>query len=185
MQNTNTQRLVTTAVLVALAAVLSMIKIIELPLGGSITLLSMLPIVMLSIKYGTKWGLFAAFFYSLVQLGLDFGKLMSWGLTPYMWIGCIIFDYLVAFTALGLAGILHKKGAWGTYTGITLALVIRFISHFMSGIIVFGIWVDPEWHPAAWSFAYNGSYMLPELIFTLAASLVLFKLPQTKKLLLS
>ena len=59
----NTKKLVTSAVMLALASVLSTIKIFQMPLGGSITLLSMLPVVLLSIKYGKKWGVFLAFAY--------------------------------------------------------------------------------------------------------------------------
>ena len=78
-QNRNTKRMVLTALLISLAAVLSMVKVVKMPLGGSVTLLSMLPVAMLSIEYGVKWGLSSAFLYALVQFGLDFGEVLSWG----------------------------------------------------------------------------------------------------------
>ncbi|MCI6330549.1 MAG: energy-coupled thiamine transporter ThiT, partial [Lachnospiraceae bacterium] len=62
-----TQLLVEGAVVIALATVLSFIRIIKMPWGGSVTLLSMLPIVIYSIKNGVKNGLLVAFVYSLVQ----------------------------------------------------------------------------------------------------------------------
>ena len=80
------------AIMVALATVLSMIKLYEAPLGGSVTLLSMLPVSVLSIRLGLKWGLTGGFLYAMIQMFLDLGKVISWGLTPAALIGCIIFD---------------------------------------------------------------------------------------------
>ena len=81
MTTTKTKRLVESAIMVALAAVLSLIKIWKMPLEGSVTLLSMLPICLLSIRYGVKWGLFVSAFYSVVQIALDLSSLMTWGMT--------------------------------------------------------------------------------------------------------
>ena len=67
-QSTKTKRMVLTALLISLATVLSLIKVWKMPLGGSVTLLSMLPIAMLSIEYGIKWGMSSALLYSIVQL---------------------------------------------------------------------------------------------------------------------
>lgn len=177
-----TLRLVTSGIMIALAVVLSFIKVYKLPLGGSITLLSMLPICILSIKYGTKWGLFSAFVYSLIQIGLDLGEIMTWGLTLKLWIGCLVFDYLIAYTALGLAGAFRKSGSAGYIGGIVLALCVRFVSHVISGSIFFDIWCPDDWSVFPYSLAYNGSYMGPELIFTVIAAIILLSIPQTKKL---
>ena len=154
-----------------------------MPLGGSVTLLSMLPIVLLSIKYGPKWGLFSAFFYSLVQIALDLSQLMSWGMTLKIWIGCIIFDYLIAYTSLGLAGAFRKKGNVGIIIGIALALALRFVSHVISGSIFFDIWCPEGWNVYLYALAYNVTYMLPELIFTIIGSVIIFNVPQMKKIL--
>ena len=70
------------AVMVALSAALSMVKIFEMPLGGSVTLLSMLPVCMLAIMYGCKHGLFCSFVYALSQLLFGIGAVLGWGLTP-------------------------------------------------------------------------------------------------------
>ena len=178
-----TQRLTLTAIMLALASVLSMVKVYELPLGGSITLLSMLPIVLISIKYGVKWGAFTSFAYALIQIGLDLGKLMSWGLTPQMWIGSIIFDYIVAFGILGFAGIFKKRGLVGICSGIALTLSLRFASHVLSGVIFFGTWMPEGWsNTLIYSICYNGSFMLPELILTMIGAVILFKTPQIKKI---
>ena len=176
------ERLAVSAVLIALAAVLSFVKVYQLPLGGAITLLSMLPIVLISARYGTLWGLASAFCYALVQLGTGLAELMSWGMTPVQWVGSIVFDYLLAFTAIGLAGVLASKGRIGLLVGSTLALAMRFVSHFISGTIFFAQWCPEGWNVAIYSVCYNGSYMLPELIFTLIALGIITALPQGRRL---
>lgn len=175
----NTKKLVESAVMICLSAVLSMISVLKMPLGGSVTLLSMLPICIISIKYGVKHGLFTAFVYSLLQLLIDIGSLMSWGLTVYTWIGSIFFDYIIAYTVIGLAGVFGKDNILKTLSGVALALALRFVSHFISGTIFFAALAPDEWNPVLYSICYNGAYMLPELIFTLAGSAIIFKLPQT------
>lgn len=174
-------KLTLSAIFVALATVLSLIKVYKLPLGGAVTLLSMLPIVMLSVMLGVKWGLGAAFVYSLAQLALDLGDVLTWGLTPASLVGTILLDYIFAFTVLGLGGLFTKKGYLGICFGSVLVMVLRFLCHFVSGIIIFDIWC--EWDSVwLYSLCYNGSFMLPELILTTVAAVLLFRLPQVKKI---
>jgi thiamine transporter len=182
MKSENTKRLVTTAMLLALAAVLSLIKIWHMPMGGAVTLLSMLPVCVISIKYGVKWGLFGAFVYSLIQLGMGLADLMTWGMTPATWIGCLIFDYIAAFTVLGLAGMFRDKGLPGIMGGVTLAVALRFVCSYISGAIIFAIWTPEGTSPFLYSLIYNGAYMLPELIFTVIGASALFSVPVTKRL---
>ena len=87
-------KLTLSAVFIALATALSLIKIVKMPLGGSVTLLSMLPIVMLSFMLGLRWGMVSAFVYSLIQLalGIMLDGLLAWGLTPVMLVGTITLD---------------------------------------------------------------------------------------------
>lgn len=181
-QSEKTKRMVLTALLISLAAVLSMVKVLKMPLGGSVTLLSMLPIAMLSIEYGTKWGLSSAFLYSIVQFGLDFGEVLSWGLTPAVLIGTIVFDYVIAYTALGVSGAFRDKGIKGICSGIFVALLIRFVSHFISGTILFASWCPDGWNVVLYSICYNGAYMLPEMVVTMIGASVMFKMPQINRL---
>lgn len=110
MKNTKTTVLVEAAIMVALATVLSYIRIIKLPWGGSITLLSMLPIVVYSIKRGPALGLAASFVFSLVQFGQGvIDGLFGWGLTPVSLTACIFLDYIGAYTVIGIAGIFKIK----------------------------------------------------------------------------
>lgn len=177
-----TKKLTLSAIMIALSAVLSLVKVYELPLGGSITLLSMLPVAVIAICYGTKWGLFCSALYAFVQIGMDLGKLMGYGMTAGTWVGCLVFDYLLAYGALGLSGIFGKKGTLGMVMGLAVALFIRFISHYISGAIVFAIFCPEGWNVHLYSLAYNGSYMLPELILTIIGAVLLFRIPQVKKL---
>lgn len=187
-------RLTETAVFIALAVALSMVKIFKLPLGGSVTLVSMLPICILSFRYGVKWGFFSSFIYSLFQLmlGITTDGLLGWGLTPIMLVGCILFDYIIAFSVLGIAGVFKKKGEAGLYAGLTLAFILRFISHVVSGYFIFA-YLD-QWEifgstfanaPLLYSVCYNGTYILPELIITIAVVVVLMRFTAVKKLIFS
>ena len=183
-KKTNVKRLVLTAVLIGMATVLSLIKVYQLPLGGSITLLSMLPIALVSIEYGIGWGMVGAFTYSLIQFGFGIADgVFGWGLSPLALVACIALDYILAYTSLGLAGAFRKKGTPGIIAGVALAIVMRFVFHLLSGALVFDIWMPEEWsNPWLYSCVYNGSYMLPELIFTMIGAIVLFKTPQFAKL---
>lgn len=177
-----TQQLVASGVMIALASVLSLIKVWAMPLGGSVTLLSMLPIVMISLRYGIKWGFVTSLLYALVQIFVDLGGIMSWGITPLVFVGCLVFDYLLAYGSLGIAGLFRKKGIKGIILGIVLAMLLRFLSHFISGSILFATWCPEGWNVYLYSVCYNGAYMLPELVFTLVAALLLFRLPGIRNL---
>ena len=188
-QSTKTLILVEGAAMVAVATVLSFIRVFKLPWGGSITLLSMLPIVLFSIRRGVKNGMIVSFTFSLIQFGqgvLD--GIFGWGLTPGMLVACILLDYLVAFSVLGLAGIFRKKKEQGWIAGIAMAIGLRFVCHFLSGVVIWksfgelweGFSTDNTY---LYSFLYNGCYMLPELIFTIVGAIVLLSTPQSKRLL--
>lgn len=189
MQNTKTRMLVEGAAMIALATVLSFIRVYKLPWGGSVTLLSMLPIFVYSIRWGLKPGFTVSFAYSLVQLfqGIMDG-LFGWGLTPGMLIACIVLDYVGAFTVLGIAGIFRKKKVAGNLCGIVLATVLRFFVHFLSGVVIWhsygelwnGFSTENE---IVYSLLYNGAYMLPELVITIIGAVLLLSLPRTRELL--
>lgn len=187
MKNSKTLALVEGAAMIALATVLSFIKVYKLPWGGSITLLSMVPICIYSIKRGIGYGLAVSFVYSLVMLFLDLGEVLSWGLTAGTLVACFALDYILAFTVLGTAGIFRKLGTGGWIAGVVLALVLRFSMHFLSGVLIWHsigkVWKFDTTNEYLYSALYNGSYMLPEIVFTTIAVVFLFKLPQTKKLL--
>jgi len=182
--------LVECAILVALSVVLSFIKVWRMPLGGSVTFVSMLPIFVLSVRHGMRWGFGASFVYALFQLlfGITLDGLLGWGLTPAMLVGCMAFDYLIAFSVLGVSGAFRKYGEGGVYAGAVLACGLRFLSHFLSGYVIFknleqfslfgGTFVH---HPVLYSAAYNGLFMSAELVFTLVVTVILMRIPLVKK----
>ncbi len=179
----NIYRLTLSAVFIALATVLSMIKIYDPPLGGSVTLLSMLPIVMISCMYGVKWGLVTSFVYSLGQMFLSFGEVCSWGLTPLALVLTFVLDYILAYFVLGFAGAFRKKGLLGICIGTVFVLILRFLCHFTTGVFIFDIWLPEEWSNVwIYSLCYNCGYMLPEIIITTIGAALLFKVPVIKKL---
>jgi len=142
---------------------------------------------LISFKHGIKWGLGTAFCYSWFQI-LQ-GGVFGWGLTPLMLIGSLLLDYILAFTVIGLAGVLRKKGFAGMMAGIVLVSALRFLSHFLSGIILWAnleqfVAFGQEWvnRPLLYSLVYNGSYMLPELILTVVGAAILLKIPQLRRL---
>ena len=99
--------------MLALSIALSFVVIYKMPLGGSVTLFSMLPVMLVSVRHGLKWGLPTAFLYSLFQFFTGLPDMIAWSLTPGMFVASMFLDYLLAFTVLGLAGLFRKKGAVG------------------------------------------------------------------------
>ncbi len=189
--SSKTKILTTSSLLIAMATVLSFIKVWNMPWGGSVTLMSMVPITVISFKYGVRRGLFCGFVYSLIQLaiGIAVDGLLGWGLTAGLLASCVFLDYIFAFTILGIAGIFAKKGLWGIISGSALAVFLRFCSHVLSGVYVFasagklwdGFETSNTW---LYSIVYNGVYMLPELILTVLGIYILFKAPKTAEFLL-
>ena len=141
-------------VFVALATVLSNIKIFQLPQGGSVTAASMVPILWLGLRRGPKVGLFGAIGYGIVQLAFD----------PYIVHPVqLLLEYPIAFGLLGVAGFFQNR----PYIGVTLGITGRFICHFFAGIIFFSIWAPEGMNPAVYSAVYNGGYLIVELVISL------------------
>ena len=170
-----TRTLVECALMIAIGTVLANIKIYELPNGGSITLFSMLPFIMISFRHGVKWGLFTGFVNSLLQMLLGFYAPLAPGILPL--VGMILLDYVLAFTLLGLASAIAKPFAnklVGVGVGTAAVCGIRCLCSFLSGVLIWGNLSDGL---AAWTFSltYNGSYMLPETIMTTVAAVLIYK----------
>jgi len=170
-----TRRMIESGLMIALAVVLNEFAVFHLPFGGSVTLFSQLPIIILSYRYGVKWGLFSGFTMSVFQF--IFGlKNLSYvtGISGILIL--ILADYLVAYTCLGLGGMFRNKIK---NQGLSLALggavvsVIRYLCHFVSGATIWGGYA-PEGTPVwKYSLSYNATYMLPELIITVIGALLI------------
>ena len=189
-----TRILTESAIMIALATVLSMFKIWEAPYGGSVTILSMAPIIILSLRRGVKVGLFAGFAHSLIQLLLGLNN-VAYIPTPAGVVICILTDYILPFTLLGLGGIFRNVKFTKNQTtnlvvaaalGALLVTVLRYVSHIISGAVIWYeldlVWYadDPtyivhKYGPWMFSAIYNGGYMLPEILATVVGTPILTK----------
>jgi thiamine transporter len=166
--------------MLAIATVLSLIQFAgPWVLGGSITACSMLPIVIIANRYGTKWGLLTALTYSLLQLLLGLNN-VQYAPNALTAIGIILLDYVLAFGALGFSAVFSgviRNRRLAIVSGIAVTFFARFLCHFASGVLIWeALWPNAlGWAPVVWSLAYNGSYMLPETILTATAAFLLFK----------
>lgn len=168
-------RLVESAVMLGMATALSLVKIWQLPLGGSVTLCSMLPVLLIGYKYGPKWGLLTGFTYGVIQMLLDVAAVLSWGLTPTALAASFFLDYLLAFTCLGLAGV-YGKSFPRFVAGLTTAVVLRFVCHVIAGVTAYASWLPDDWanHLLLYSLAYNGSFLLPDFALCLIVGVILY-----------
>ncbi len=156
MKNT-TKKLVYSALGIALALVTSYIKLWEMPMGGSVTLLSMLFVCLIGYWFGLKYGLITGIAFGLLQFIID----------PYMLsIPQVILDYPFAFGALGLSGLFCNK-KFGLQIGYVIGVVGRFVCSTLSGVIFFADYAPEGMNPWVYSIAYQGSYIGAELVMTL------------------
>lgn len=184
--NNKTFKLVFSALMVAVATVLSLFKI-EFIYGGSITIFSMVPLVLVAQMYGVPWGFLTCSVYGLIQMvmGLNnFGYVT--GIVAYVIV--FLFDYVLAFAVVGFSGVTRKlkSKALAAGLGSIIGCFLRFACHFISGITV---WKAMAWDeapsfitprllqadmvPYTYSFFYNGGYMFPEMILTAIGSAII------------
>lgn len=158
------------AVMIAAAVVLSMVAIVKMPFGGSITACSMVPIVLIAYRYGMARGFAVGFVYSLIQLLLDTG-IFSYATGAVAVVVILFCDYLLAFTALGLGGAFKKTGLSqpaAISLGALLACALRYVMHCISGYAVWSDITKSVGQRIAYSVTYNSAYMIPETIITVA-----------------
>lgn len=151
-----TKQLVFCAVSIALATVTSFIKLASLPFGGSITLFSMLFVSLIGYFYGAKTGLITGVAYGVLQLITG----------PYIYAPLqVIFDYPLAFGALGLSGFFrHKKH--GLVIGYIVGVTGRYLCHVISGYVFFAEFAPEGMNPLVYTLGYNLTYILPEMLVT-------------------
>ena len=152
-----TKQLVFSAVAMALAFITSLIKLFALPMGGSVTLISMLFIVLIAYWYGPYVGIMTGMAYGLLQFVLE---------PIFYTIPQMLVDYPLAFGALGLAGFFCKK-KYGLQIGYVAGVIGRFVFSFLSGVLFFAAYAPEGMNAALYSALYNGSYLLAEAVITL------------------
>lgn len=181
MKKYTTRMLTESALMIAVATVLSMIKF-DLPFGGGVTLVSMLPLILISHRWGWKWGLMTAFVYSLIQLLLGLDN-VGYATSFVQALGVIFLDYVIAYTVIGLSGFYDGplgKTQKSVAVGIAVSFVLRFVCHLISGAWIWGAWVPETFmnmtmtNPWQYSFLYNGWYMLAELVLTEVVAMAIY-----------
>lgn len=207
-----TKRLTESAMLLAVAVVLELCSkmfIPELPFGGQITLVSMLPVVLISYRHGVKWGLVSGVAYAMIEMAIGTKTVAAAFQPGYFGDGVMLFnaflmcllDYLVAYTMLGLGGLFRNRienRGKALALGALVALSARYVSHILSGYILFSGWAEwfftqegfPAWGAGlvdalsgemlglVYSIVYNGMYMVPEILLTVTASVLLARIPK-------
>lgn len=173
-----TLQLVESALMIAIATVCSIVKI-DLPFGGGVTIVSMLPIIMISHRYGWKWGVLVSFVYSIGQLLLGLDN-VAYGKTFVMGAGIVLLEYIVAYTLLGFSGIFGKSRK-AVAIGIAVTFTLRFLCHYIAGVWIWGEWMPDEFmgmkmvSPWIYSALYNGWYMLVELVATEIVAMLIYQ----------
>lgn len=155
--------------------------------GGGITI-GMLPLVYYSFRHGAKWGIGAGLVFSGLQMLMGF-----WVPPANTWwavVLCVLLDYVIAFAVIGTAALFAKAFQNGSNTrrlvgygvGAAVACLLRFVSSFLSGGILWGSYAFEGWNPWVYSLVYNGSYMVPNAILTALCAVLLCKALDPKTL---
>lgn len=170
--------LVECSMMIAIGTVLANIKLFTMPNGGSITLVSMLPFILVSYRHGVRWGMFTGLVNSLLQM------MIGWWAPPAgtvsAFLGMILLDYVLAFTVLGLAALFAKpfggvRRPLGVVMGTLCVCSIRFVCSFLSGFLIWGSLMTDGVGAVLYSLQYNLSYMLPETVLTVVAATALVR----------
>lgn len=183
----DTRAITFAAISIALSFALSYIRILHMPMGGSITFASMLPLMLYSYMFGCKKGLIAGIVYGFLQAIQD-----PWLLHPAQF----ALDYLVAFMAMALTGCLRNvaslKGKMRTQftLGAIIAGVMRYISHYFSGVFAFGTFgadyaeeygISALANPYFYSFVYQSMYVIPEIVIVIVVGVILLSSANFRK----
>ncbi|BFK88827.1 energy-coupled thiamine transporter ThiT [Pseudoflavonifractor gallinarum] len=159
------------ALLVAAAQILSYVKFLELPNGGALTP-AMFPVLLFAVRWGWKDGLLGGLVLGILQFMFDGGFALGWQ--------SILGDYLLAFTALGLAGVFRGR-RWGIFAGTVLGCAGRFLVHYVVGATIWAEYMPEEFlsmtmtSPWLYSLLYNGVYMLPNMVLALVIGALLYR----------
>lgn len=198
-----TKMLAMGGIMISLGTLLSLIPIFSLPFGGSVTLFSMAPVMLCAYFYGVKFGLICGTVFGFVQAiigGLSYGVFAS-----QKWYGFLLvlfLDYVIAYASMGFTGIFRKKirsQRLSLAVGAVLSGFIRLCCHFLSGVIIWGSYAESTLEGfefgrrllekysgneliAIYSVLYNSSFLVPEMIITIAVLVALISIKPVKKM---
>ena len=171
MRNNKIRMLSEGALLIAMAQILSLLPLWKMPWGGSIDL-AMAPILLFAVRWGVKWGLVEGLAFGTLQMIFEGGVAIGWQ--------SIIGDFLVAFTALGLAGVCRRMEK-GIFVGTLVGGLARFLVHYVVGATIWAQYMPEEFFgmtmttPWMYSFLYNGFYMFIDIALCLVIFGLLWK----------
>lgn len=179
MKKWSTKMIVEAGIMIALAFVLSRIKVYQAPNGGSVTAGSMIPILLFAMRWGFVPGVVAGITFGTLKLIMG-----GWVFSPAQ----AILEYPIAFGMLGLAGMLYKlnerkKGNYlfNTIFSVFLAITARFICHLLAGVIFFAEYAGTQ-NPWIYSAIYQSTYLIPEFIVSAILIAIIWRpLQQTIK----
>ena len=156
------------AIMIAVAEILSFLPLYKLPWGGSIDF-AMLPIILFCVRWGFGPGMIVSCAHAILQTLFEGGIAIGWQ--------SIIGDFLLAYAVLGVAGLF--KGRFRL--AATVSCAARFLVHYVVGATIWAEYMPEQFFgmtmttPWFYSALYNGAYMLPDLVLTVAVYLLLSK----------
>ncbi len=165
------QKMTESAIMIALATILSLLKVIDMPYGGSVTFVSMLPLIIIAYRYGFSWGVLSGAVYGLIQMLFGLNNL-SYATSFWAAVAIIFLDYLFAFSTTSLTAVFRKmqNALVAMGYGALLACFARYIFHVISGCTVWAGISIPTTEALVYSLGYNATYMLPETIITVVGA---------------
>lgn len=175
MRNERLVMIVEAGIMIALAFILDNIKLFSMPYGGTVTAGSMIPILIFALRWGKMPGLMAGAVFGTMQFILG----TKWSYHPIS----ILFDYTVAWAALGYLAGMWKGNRFAPIFGVILAVLGRFACHVLSGVVVFSEYTPEGWNPLLYSMAYNGTYLGVELLIAVLVLIPLYGYLKSHKIL--
>jgi len=138
----------------------------------------MVPLVIATMRHGTKWGLLTCGIYGIIQCITGFHNVL-YAKTLLTQAGVVVLDYFVAYLVIGLVFVIAKTiphDIAAVAIGTIIVGLLRYLCHFVSGVLIWGEWAPAGTQIWIYSLTYNGSYMLPEIAITAIGAVLVMKI---------
>lgn len=176
MKNDKLKIIIFSAMVLSISTILSLFQINVLWInGGNITFFSLVPLSILCYKYKRRYAFLACFCFSLIQFFLGMNTFKGLNLVSYFF--GFLFDYVLAYSSLVFCSFFKGvyKDEISFMLGCTISMILKFLSHFISGIFIWSSILTGNIGVIFYSFMYNVSYMLPESLMTVCGSYFVMK----------
>ena len=164
--SSKTKMLVEGGLVIAMAQILSMYVIYQMPQGGAVKAANLVPLLIYAYRWGGRAGILTGIAYGIVHFLLGFKFSIH-----YM---SIVVDYILAYGAIGIAGFFGGSGTVKAFFGAIYAILTRFAMSAISGVVVFGSYAPEGTSPWIYSLTYNATYMLPDMVINLVVLALLY-----------